>query len=76
MSAIIAGESCKECKQEFYISFGHPEWYDDVVKRHLPESDQFKLFRDMSWSGLCPNCYKGKNPQAEIILKKIGGKLT
>jgi len=57
MSAIIAGKACKECGQEYYISFGHPKWYDDVVKRNLPPSDDYKAFRKFQTSGKCPNCY-------------------
>jgi hypothetical protein len=57
MSAIIAGKECKGCKQDYYMSFGHPKWYDDVVKRGMPESEKFKEFRKLQQSGYCLLCY-------------------
>lgn len=57
MSAIVAGESCKVCKKSYWVSFGHPKWYDDVMKRRMPESESFKRYREMARSGMCPGCY-------------------
>ena len=57
MSAILAGKSCKKCNSEWYVSFGHPKWYDDVVKRRLPASITYSTFRDCQSSGLCPKCW-------------------
>jgi hypothetical protein len=57
MSAIIAGKSCKKCGKEYYVSFGHPKWYDDVMKRNNPPGEIFQAFRVFQKSGECPNCY-------------------
>lgn len=56
MSAIIAGKECKKCKKEYYVSFGHPKWFDDVMKRRLPENKEFKKFKKCQQSGLCLVC--------------------
>jgi len=57
MSAIIAGKSCKNCKKRYSVSFGHPKWYDDVIKRGKPENATFKRFRRIAQSGLCLDCF-------------------
>jgi hypothetical protein len=66
MSAIIAGKKCKGCGEEYYTSMGHPKWYDDVIKRGLPENETFKEFRKMQKSGYCVSCY------SELPNSKIG----
>ena len=67
MSAIIAGRKCKQCCEEYYMSFGHPEWYDDVMKRGKPKSSTFLRFEDMQKSGLCVQCFTYL--EARAILK-------
>ena len=57
MSAIIAGKDCEVCGREYWMSFGHPDWYDDVMKRGLEASEQFTTYVKMAKSGLCPKCY-------------------
>jgi hypothetical protein len=58
MSAILAG-TCKKCKEEFWISYGHPKWFDDYVKKNI-ESKEMTAFLKMRKSRLCINCM-GKN---------------
>ena len=58
MSAIIAGKSCKRCGEKFYVSLGHPKWYDDVVKRGKPPCSKFERFESMRKSGMCYNCFQ------------------
>lgn len=60
MSAIIAGKSCKACKKLYWLTFGHPKWYDNVVKRGMPESNAFRRFREIAKSGMCLSCYHVK----------------
>lgn len=57
MSAVIAGKSCKVCHNEYFISLGHPKWFDDVTKRKLPPSKTYIAFREAQSSGLCPPCW-------------------
>ena len=57
MSAVVAGKSCKQCKKPYYVSFGHPKWFDDVVKRGMPKSELYKQFEELRHSGMCPQCY-------------------
>jgi len=65
MSAIIAGKSCRGCGREYWVSLGHPEWYDDVVKRGLEKSENFKRYERMAKSGMCPRCYLKLKDQNE-----------
>lgn len=57
MSAIIAGDNCRGCGKDYYISLGHPKWYNDVVKHKRPENKIFKLYKRICRSGLCLNCF-------------------
>lgn len=57
MSAIIAGDKCRECGEKYWVSLGHPKWHDDVVKRGLPMSKEYRRFKEMASSGMCPGCY-------------------
>ena len=61
MSAIILGNSCRKCKREYYLSLGHPKWYDDVVKRRMPKSDDYLQFERVAVSGMCLSCYVEKH---------------
>ena len=61
MSAIIAGNSCKKCGKGHYLSLGHPKWYDDVIKRCLPKSDNFLQFEKLARSGTCLGCFIEEN---------------
>lgn len=56
MSAIIAGE-CKQCQGKYYISLGHPKWFNDRIKssKQSPIFDSFDKLRKV---GLCPECGK------------------
>jgi len=56
MSAIIAGK-CSQCQKDYYISMGHPKWFDDKVQRALdnPIYDSFETLRKRK---LCPDCGK------------------
>ncbi len=56
MSAIIAGKSCRKCKREYYLSLGHPKWYDDVIKRRMPTAADYLQFERVAVSGMCPRC--------------------
>ena len=68
MSAIIAGKSCKICNKEYYISFGHPKWFDDVLKRGKEPCKEFKKFCNIQESGMCLYCYtKEKEKTNESI---------
>lgn len=64
MSAIIAGNSCKICGKKYRLSLGHPKWYDDVVKKRLPKSDEFLVFEKMCRSGMCFNCFMKENRES------------
>lgn len=57
MSAIIAGNACKKCGKKYWISFGHPKWYDDVIKRRAPKNETFLQFEKMARSDLCFKCF-------------------
>lgn len=57
MSAIITGEACKECGRKYWVSLGHPKWYDDVMKRREPKGEDFLFYENMVLSGKCPNCF-------------------
>jgi len=57
MSAIIAGKSCKRCGNPFYVSLGHPDWYDDVIKRGLPATERYDNFCILRQSGMCLDCF-------------------
>ncbi len=61
MSAIITGSSCKKCKRKYYLSLGHPKWYDDVVKRRMPKSNNYLQFERMAVSGMCLSCFVEEN---------------
>lgn len=61
MSAIIAGNSCKKCEKKYWLSLGHPKWYDDVMKRRLPKSDNFLVFEKIVRSGMCFRCFVKEN---------------
>ena len=47
MSAVIAGSQCKGCGESYYYSFGHPKWFDDVVKYNKPPSEQYLQFEEI-----------------------------
>lgn len=61
MSAILAGDSCKKCEKSYWTSFGHPQWFDDVVKRNKIPCEQFREFQKMRSSGMCLGCYRETN---------------
>jgi len=75
MSAIVAGKSCKKCEKEYWVCFGHPKWYDDVILRGLNPSNEFKEFEALVGSGMCPACFlkiheSGKLKGSEILVKR------
>lgn len=61
MSAIIAGEACKDCGEKYYTSLGHPTWFKKATKK-VPEQltpDEAKLkkiFVNIQKSGRCMKC--------------------
>lgn len=57
MSVIISGESCVSCKKSFWVSLGHPKWYDDVIKRGMPKNENYLRLEKIAKSGKCPECY-------------------
>lgn len=57
MSAIIAGKKCKKCSGSWYVSLGHPKWFDDVVKRRKEPNVVYRTFEDCRHSGLCAACW-------------------
>lgn len=57
MSAIVAGEHCKACGKEYYLSVGNPKWYTDVVDKGLPKSEGYVAFEMLRASGMCIGCY-------------------
>lgn len=57
MSCIIAGDACAECGKKYWVSLGHPNWFDDVIKRGKPKSEDYLFFEDMAQSGKCPKCF-------------------
>lgn len=59
MSAIIAGESCKKCGNKYFVSLGHPPWFDDVVKKRKPPCEIYKRYLRIAQSGKCPTCITG-----------------
>jgi len=57
MSAIIAG-NCKQCKRDFYVSLGHPRWFDEAIWKGKTDSPEYQEFLKVRASGLCTNCYR------------------
>jgi len=67
MSAIVAGKSCKKCKKEYWVSLGHPKWYDDVMVRRLPESENFSEYKKLTKSGMCLACFLRDTKRVEFL---------
>ena len=55
MSAIVAGKACKKCGEKFWVSFGHPKWFNEGVKGK--SSPEWEEFIELAKSGMCPDCY-------------------
>lgn len=51
MSAIIAGKSCNNCSNDYYLSMGHPLWFDRKI------GALYKGYLIARSSGLCPACF-------------------
>ncbi len=71
MSAIIAGKECKDCKKDYYLTFGHPSWFKKSMKRvpdKLTEDEQMQkdVFNEIRKSSRCPKC------QLIMSLKVVG----
>ncbi len=72
MSAIIAGKECKDCKKDYYLSFGHPSWFKKSPLKRVPgiltEDEQHRkdVFNKVRKSGRCPKC------QLIMSLKIVG----
>lgn len=62
MSAILSGK-CKKCFGKYYISLGHPKWFDDRMK-HNKDNAIYDRFEKLRSTGLCPEC--GKNHYARF----------
>ena len=71
MSAIIAGKKCKICKESYWISLGHTEWFDNVIKRHRKPCPIYKRFIRISRSGVCPSCLTGRIDFHEVAVGVI-----
>ena len=57
MSVIVAGESCNKCKKKYWVSFGHPKWYSDWLKKKPKENPQeLKVWKELGSLGTCPLC--------------------
>jgi hypothetical protein len=56
MSAIISGK-CKQCNGSFYISLGHPKWFEDRMK-FAKENPIYDSFDKLRRKQLCPECGK------------------
>jgi hypothetical protein len=64
MSAIIAGKECKMCGKEYWLSFGHPEWFKNRA------GDAWQGFCSLKYSGLCPTCFVivlAERPEASVV---------
>ena len=70
MSAIISGWQCKDCKEKYWISLGHPKWFDDVIKKGEPKNATFELFEDIQKSGRCLTCYLRREKLLCQVTKK------
>lgn len=57
MSAIIASKECRDCGDEFYISFGSPNWWKNVVLKNQSPCAIYKMYNDIRMSGMCPLCW-------------------
>ena len=68
MSAIIAGVSCAKCENKYYISLGHPAWFDTWMKRKKI-TPQLKRFWKISESELCPACLMGIVEFNELVVE-------
>ena len=71
MSAILAGKECKICKGKWYVSLGHPEWYDRVVKKNRTPCNTYKRFVRIAKSGICPSCLTGKIEPHSLAVETI-----
>ena len=66
MSAIIAGKKCKGCGFDYWTSFGHPEWYDKVVKHGKNPNNIYLHFLKIRKSGFCFVCFMNAEERGEI----------
>lgn len=57
MSAIIAGNECKGCKQKYWLSFGSPDWWKNVVMKNQSPDPVYLMYDEMRRSGMCPKCW-------------------
>ena len=71
MSAIIAGKSCKICKQKYFVSLGHSDWFDNVVKRQRPPCEIYKRFDRIRRCGICLSCLTGRFEPGELTVATI-----
>jgi hypothetical protein len=60
MSAIIAGEKCKLCSKRYFVSMGHPDWFDNVIKRRKEPCSIYRRYVRIAKSGICTFCLTGK----------------
>jgi len=64
MSATLAGK-CKQCSQKYYVSFGHPKWFDKKLDKKTNKPNPiFSSFESLRKTGLCPAC--GRAPYAKF----------
>ena len=72
MSAIITG-ICTKCKNKYYLSLGHPKWFNSWMK-NKEITPQLKRFWKMTESELCPACLLGIvefNELAVAVMRRI-----
>lgn len=67
MSVIIAGEKCKSCGKEFWLSLGHPKWFDFPMK--YPE--QYELFKELRLSGKCAYCFNEEDKPLGFLFGSV-----
>lgn len=71
MSAIIAGKKCKICKQKYFVSLGHTDWFDNVVKKRRKPCPIYKRFARIVKSRICPQCLTGQVEPHQLAVATI-----
>ena len=65
MSATLAG-ICKKCNKDYYISFGHPKWFNDGAYKGI-DSPEFRAYKNLRKVKICTKC--DQNIWKEFIKK-------
>lgn len=72
MSVIFAGKKCKQCGEKYYVTFGHPKWYKDWLKKK--KSPQSRRWEALVRTRKCPACLTGTIERwaaGVLLLKRI-----